>query len=70
MDLTTDLRELTEADLRDHAEAVSRSQRECEVQVLRIAVQHAIINNPERLDPDLTRLPGRERAKRFGPPSR
>ena len=66
MDLTTDLRELTEADLLDHAEAVSRSQRECEVQVLRIAVQHAIINNPERLDPDLTRLPGRERAKRFG----
>ncbi|KRF35332.1 DUF222 domain-containing protein [Nocardioides sp. Soil805] len=66
MQLATDLQELTEGALLDHAEAVSRTQRECEVQVLRIAVQHAIINNPARLDPELTRLPGRERAKRFG----
>lgn len=45
---------------------MARTQRECEAQVLRIAVQHAVVNNPDRLDPALTRLPGRERAKRFG----
>ena len=58
MHLTTDLHELTGAALLDHAEEVARTQRECEVQVLRIAVQHAIINNPDRLDPALTGLPG------------
>jgi hypothetical protein len=54
MHLTTDLTGLTGAALLDHAEEVARTQRECEVQVLRIAVQHAIINNPDSLDPDLT----------------
>jgi hypothetical protein len=66
MQTTTALDTLTEAELLDHAEAVARTQRECEAQILRIAVQHAVINNPDRLDPGLTRLPGRERAKRFG----
>lgn len=66
MDLTIALDELTEAELLDHADEVSRMQRECEAQVLRIAVQHAILSNPETLDPDVTRLPGRERARRFG----
>lgn len=66
MHLTTALDELAGSELLDHAEAVARTQRECEAQVLRIAVQHAVINNPERLDPGLTTLPGRERAKRFG----
>ena len=66
MHLTTALDELTEAELLDHADEVSRVQRECEAQVLRIAVQHAIINNPETLDPEVAKLPGRERAKRFG----
>ena len=36
------------------------------MEVLRIAVQHAVVNNPETLDPDLTKLPGRERARRLG----
>ena len=66
MHLTTALDELTEADLLDHAGEVSRQQRECEAQVLRIAVQVAILNNPERLDPEISRRPGRERARRFG----
>jgi hypothetical protein len=66
MQLTTALDTLTEAELLDHAEAVARTQRECDAQILRIAVQHAIANNPDRLDPELTRLPGSERAKRFG----
>src|SRR5687767_14180781 len=42
----TALDELTEAELLDHADEVSRTQRECEAQVLRIVVQHAILNNP------------------------
>ena len=66
MHLTTALDELTEADLLDHADEVSRRQRECEAQVLRIAVQVAILNNPERLDTEISRLPGRERSRRFG----
>ena len=66
MHLMTALAELTEAELLDHADEVSRMQRECEAQVLRIAVQHAILNNPETLDPEISKLPGRERARRFG----
>ena len=66
MHLTTALDELTEADLLDHADEVSRQQRECEAQVLRIAVQQAILNGPDTLDPEVSRLPGRERTRRFG----
>ena len=66
MHLTTALEELTEAELLAHADEVARTQRECEAQVLRIAVQVAIVNNPETLDPQISRLPGRERARRFG----
>ncbi len=66
MHLTTALDELTGAELLAHADEVSRTQRECEAQVLRIAVQVAIVNNPETLDPEISRLPGRERARRFG----
>ncbi|SEC06746.1 hypothetical protein SAMN04489844_1612 [Nocardioides exalbidus] len=66
MHLTAALDELTEAELLDHADEVARTQRECEVQVLRIALQVAVINNPDRLDPEVARLPGRERTRRFG----
>ena len=66
MHLTTALEELTEAELLDHADEVSRMQRECEAQVLRIAMQQAILNGPDTLDPEMSRLPGRERARRFG----
>ena len=66
MHLTTALDELTEAELLDHADEVARTQRECEAQVLRIAVQVAVRNNPDTLDPEVSRLPGRERVRRFG----
>jgi hypothetical protein len=66
MHLTIALDELTEAELLDHADEVSRMQRECEAQVLRIALQHAVLNNPETIDPEVSKLPGRERARRFG----
>jgi hypothetical protein len=66
MQTTTALEDLDQGQLLGRADEVARLQRECEVEVLRIAVQHAVINNPETLDPDLARLPGREKARRFG----
>ena len=66
MHLTAALEELTEAELLDHADEVARTQRECEAQVLRIAVQVAILHNPDTLDPEARRLPGRERVRTFG----
>src|SRR6476620_2070988 len=66
MHLTTALEELTEAELLGHADEVARTQRECEAQVLRIAAQVAILNNPDTLDPEVSALPGRERVRRFG----
>ena len=66
MQLTSALEELSEAELLDHADEAARLRRECEVQELRIALQHAVLNNPETLDPGLASLPGRERAKRYG----
>ncbi|WP_162599869.1 DUF222 domain-containing protein [Nocardioides solisilvae] len=60
------LEELSQARLLDHAAQVSRTRRELEVHELRIAVQHAVLNNPETLDPAVSRLPGRERARRYG----
>ena len=66
MHLTATLEELTEAELLDHGDEVARTQRECEAQVLRIAVQVAILNNPDTLDPEVSKLPGRERVRRFG----
>ena len=69
MHLTTALEELTGAELLDHADEVARTQRECEVQVLRIAVQVAVLNNPDTLDPEVSALPGRERVRRFVNPA-
>lgn len=66
MQTTTALEGLTEDQLLDRAETVARAQRETETETIRIAVQHAILNNPDRLDPDEARRPGRERAKQLG----
>lgn len=66
MQMITAIEDLDQGQLLDHADGVARLQRECEAQVLRIAVQHAVINNPDTLDPDLTKLPGREKARRYG----
>jgi Domain of unknown function (DUF222) len=58
--------EMSGSQLLDHVEALAGTQRRCEVEILRVAVQHAVLNHSETLDPELTRLPGRERARRFG----
>jgi hypothetical protein len=58
--------EMSGSELLDHVDDLATTQRRCDVEILKAAVQHAILNNPETLDPAITRLPGRERAKRFG----
>jgi hypothetical protein len=53
-------------ELLDHVDALATNQRSCEAEILRAAVQHAVLSGFETLDPELTRLPGRERVRRFG----
>lgn len=66
MATTTALDGMTEDELLAHAESVARAQRQAEAETIRIAVQHAVLNNPDRLDPDEARKPGREQAKQLG----
>lgn len=66
MYLIGELEQLSESDLLDHAEAVARQQRRCEVQAMKIAVQYALAHNADRVHPDRERLPGRERPRMFG----
>ena len=58
--------EMSGSELLDHVDVLATDQRRCEAGILRAAVQHAILNDSETLDPELTRLPGREGARRFG----
>ena len=58
--------EMSGSELLDHVDALASQQRRCEAEILQVAVQHAVLNNPDTLDPELTKLPGRERARRFG----
>ncbi|QIK75486.1 hypothetical protein [Nocardioides piscis] len=66
MTTATALEDMGEAELLAHAEAVARAQRQAEVETIRIAVQHAVLNSVGRLDPDGAARPGREQARRFG----
>src|SRR5687768_11948105 len=60
------LDEMSGSELLDHVDLLATAQRRCEAEILNAAVQHAIIHNPDTLDPSVTKLNGRERAKRFG----
>jgi hypothetical protein len=66
MQVPRPLDEMSGSELLGHVDALATTQRECEVEILRAAVQHAILHNPDTLDPNVTRLNGRERARRFG----
>ena len=57
---------LSGGELLDHAELLAATQRRCEVEILRVAVQHAYLHHAETLDPDTSAKPGRERARRPG----
>jgi hypothetical protein len=66
MEAVRSVEEMSGSELLDHVDDLAATQRRCEVEILKAAVQHAVVNNPKTLDPQLTRLPGRERARRFG----
>ncbi|MGH3362115.1 MAG: DUF222 domain-containing protein, partial [Nocardioides sp.] len=66
MQMTKAIDEMSGSELLDHVDVLATTQRRCEVQILQAAVHHATLNDPETLDPAITQLPGRERAKRFG----
>ena len=58
--------EMSRSELLDHLDVLHATQRRAEVDILRAAAQHAILHNPDTLDPAVSKLNGRERAKRFG----
>ena len=57
---------LSGGELLDHVTDLAATQRRCEVEILRAAVQHAYLHHPGSLDPDEADKPGRERARRMG----
>lgn len=58
--------DLTGGELLDHAASLAAMQRRCEVEILKVAVQHAYLHDPDSLDPTESAKPGRERARRVG----
>ncbi len=66
MEAVRSIEEMSGSELLDHVDDLATTQRRCEVGILRAALQHAVINNPDTLDPQLAKLPGRVRARRFG----
>ena len=60
------LGEMSGGELLDHAGDLAATRNRCEVEILRVAVQHAFLHNPSTLDPEETRRPGREKARRRG----
>ena len=61
-----ELEAMSRSELLDHVDVLHQTQRRAEVEILRAAAQHAVLHNPDTLDPAVTKLNGRERAKRFG----
>ena len=57
---------LSEAEVLDYADACAETARQAEVELLRVAYQFAVLNDPDRIDPDEAAKPGREKARRFG----
>jgi hypothetical protein len=57
---------MTGSELLDHVADLGRTQRRSEVQILLAAVQHAILNDAGTIDPWQAKIPGGERARRFG----
>jgi hypothetical protein len=61
-----ELEDMSGAELLEHVGELGVIQRRSEVAVLRAAGQHAILHNPESIDPDLAKLNGAERMRRYG----
>ena len=61
-----ELEDMTGSELLDHVGELGLTQRRAEVAILKAAGQHAILNNPKTLDPEVSKLNGSQRAKQFG----
>jgi hypothetical protein len=61
-----EIEELSGGELLDHAEMLATTRNRLEVEILRVAVQHAVLHSADSLDPDRARRPGREAARRLG----
>jgi hypothetical protein len=61
-----EIEDLAGGELLDHAQVLATTRDRLEVEILRVAVQHAYLHNADRLDPDEAARPGRERARRIG----
>jgi len=66
MDMVMAVEDLSGSELLDRAGDLAATRDRCEVEILRVAVQHAYLHNAETLDPAEVRRPGRERARRCG----
>jgi hypothetical protein len=60
------IEDLSGSELLDHAGDLVAIRNRCEVEILQVAVQHALLHNPSTLDPEEARKPGREKARRRG----
>ena len=60
------IEDMSGSELLDRVAELGRTQRRCEVQILVAAVQHAIVNDADTIDPWQAKIPGGERARRFG----
>ncbi len=61
-----DLGDLSAGELLDLADALARTQRRAEVQILTVAGQHAVLHGAESIDPWQAQIPGGERPRMFG----
>jgi hypothetical protein len=66
MDVADELDDMSGGELLDHVGDLAATQRRCEVEIFRAALQHAYLNNPDTLDPAEAAKPGREKARRRG----
>jgi uncharacterized protein DUF222 len=62
----TAVAEWSEDEVLAAAEACAVTIRDAEAELLRLAYQWAVIHDPDRLDPAVSSLPGREQARRYG----
>jgi hypothetical protein len=60
------IEDMSGGELLDHVGDLAATRNRCEVEMLKAAVQHALLHNPSTLDPAEAGKPGREKARRRG----
>jgi hypothetical protein len=64
--MVAEIDEMSGAELLDHVDTLATTQRRCEVEIIKAAVQHAYLHDRDSLDPAESGRPGRERVRRLG----